>query len=422
MKLNMIKGKEYGMLEIKELLLLDKMEVNLEVDSKEELYQFIENILTNTKYVLPSTKKSEKSLVFKFLRKVTGLGKVQLKRLIKIKRKTGYLKTNYSKCNKFKGKYTEKDILLLAKTDNAQNRRTGLATKLNLQREYDLYGKTEYKHISEISVSHLYNLRKESVSYKKQELTYSKTNPVQVNIGTRKKPDNEGKPGFLRVDSVHQGDLDKQKGVYYINIVDEVTQWEYVGCVEGISEYFMYPLLLDLLEKFPFKIMNFHSDNGKEYINGVVAKLLDKLAIDQTKSRSRHSNDNGLVESKNNSIIRKQFGYLHIPKTEAEKINQFCRNYFDEYINYHRVSSYPTKTLDERGKEKVIYKEHNTPFRKLISIPEFQIYLKPNITKESLFAIEKKMSDNDSGELVRSAYKLLQTKIYQNEKGFRVSF
>jgi hypothetical protein len=422
MKLNMIKGKIYGIAEIREILLVEKMEVSFEGKSKEELYQFIEGVLTETKYVLRGTKKKDKSLVFKFLRKVTGLGKTQLKRLVKIKKKTGFIKTNYSKCNKFKRKFTEADIKLLVKTDNAHNRRNGSSTLVNLKREYDLYGKTEYKHISEISVSHLYNLRNTSVTYGKEELTYTKTNAVQVNIGTRKKPNNEGKPGYLRVDSVHQGDLDKQKGVYYINIVDEVTQWEYVACVEAISEFFMYPVLLDILEKFPFKIMNFHSDNGKEYINKMVAEMLDKLAVQQTKSRSRHSNDNGLVESKNNSIIRKQFGYLHIPRNEADKINQFCRNYYDEYLNYHRVCNYPTKTLDERGKEKVTYPEHNTPFRKLISIPNYEIYLKPGITPEQLFANEMKMSDTEAGEAVQTAYKLLQTKIYQNEKGFRVSF
>jgi hypothetical protein len=247
MKLNMIKGKKYGIEEIKEILLVEKMDVDFEWETKEELYLFIENVLTETKYVLKKNglEKKDKSLVFKFLRKVTGLGKVQLKRLIKIKKDTGFLKTNYSKCNKFKGKYTEADIKLLVKTDNAHNRRNGASTLVNLKREYDLYGKTEYKHISEISVSHLYNLRNTSVTYGKGELTYTKTNPTQVKIGTRKKPNNEGKPGFLRVDSVHQGDLDKQKGVYYINIVDEVTQWEYVACVEAISEFFMYPVLLE---------------------------------------------------------------------------------------------------------------------------------------------------------------------------------
>lgn len=95
----------------------------------------------------------------------------------------------------------------------------------------------------------------------------SKMNPTPINIGERRKPEPYGKPGYLRVDSVHQGDQDKEKGVYHINLVDEVTQWEIVGCVEGISEHFLVPLLTRLMEQFPFRIIEFHSDNGSEYIN-----------------------------------------------------------------------------------------------------------------------------------------------------------
>ena len=123
--------------------------------------------------------------------------------------------------------------------------------------------------------------------YQTGSLTYTKTNPTPVTIGIRKKPEPHGKPGYLRVDSVHQGDLDKEKGVYQINLVDEVTQAEVVVTVEGISEHFLQPGLEDAIVQFPFTILNFHSDNGSEYINKTVAKLLNKLIIEQTKSRPR---------------------------------------------------------------------------------------------------------------------------------------
>ena len=35
----------------------------------------------------------------------------------------------------------------------------------------------------------------------------------------------------MRVDSVHQGNLDGRKGIYEINLVDEVTQYEFVDAV-----------------------------------------------------------------------------------------------------------------------------------------------------------------------------------------------
>lgn len=83
---------------------------------------------------------------------------------------------------------------------------------------------------------------------------------------------------------------------------------------EEISEQYLIPVLETLLQAFPFKIKGFHSDNGSEYINQRVAQLLKKLHIGFTKSRSRHSNDNALVESKNGAVIKKILGYIHIPQ------------------------------------------------------------------------------------------------------------
>ncbi|MBI5413769.1 transposase family protein, partial [Candidatus Peregrinibacteria bacterium] len=179
----------------------------------------------------------------------------------------------------------------------------------------------------------------------------------------------EGRPGFLRVDSVHQGDLDKEKGVYYINMVDEVTQSEFVFCVPQICERFLENVLEELIIICPFKIINFHSDNGSEYINKVVADILGRLHIKQTKSRPRKHNDNALVETKNGSVIRKTFGYFHIPAIakNAMLINQFCQQWLNPYLNYHRPCGFATTKIDKKGKEKKIYKhdEYATPYGKM---------------------------------------------------------
>jgi len=76
-----------------------------------------------------------------------------------------------------------------------------------------------------------------------------------------------------------------------------------------ISEAFLLPVLELMMAQFPFVVEGFHSDNGSEYINHKVAKMLEKLRIEQSKSRSRHSNDNALAESKNASVVRKHMGY-----------------------------------------------------------------------------------------------------------------
>ena len=203
-------------------------------------------------------------------------------------------------------------------------------------------------------------------------------------IGERKKPFPEGKPGYIRVDSVHQGDLDKEKGVYHVNLVDEVTQWEVVICVEGIAESFLLPALAEALAAFPFVIINFHSDNGSEYINYRVAALLEKLHVAQTKSRARESGDNGLVEGKNGAVIRKWMGHAHIPKHHARAIMTFYREYFTPFLNYHRFCAFPDEEIDAKGKIRKKYRTFLTPHLKLASIPEVEQYLQEGVTTDTL--------------------------------------
>lgn len=161
-------------------------------------------------------------------------------------------------------------------TDELHDFPNGVTVKKILKRMFKEYKDVSYKNISNISVGHIYNLRK-SVHYQRLTKKYEKTKPRIVNIGERRKPTPNGVPGYLRVDTIHQGDMGKQKGVYHINIVDEVTQWEMTGAVAKITEAFLVPLLIKLINKFPFKVFEFHSDNGSEYINRVVMDMLNKL-------------------------------------------------------------------------------------------------------------------------------------------------
>ena len=178
----------------------------------------------------------------------------------------------------------------------------------------------------------------------------------------------------------------KFQAVYYIHFVDEVTQWDIVVCVEHISEYFLEKALEEAFEQFPFGVINFHSDNGSEYINKTVSKLLKDAYIKQTKSRSRHSNDNALVEGKNAATIRKHMGHIHIPQKHAPIINEFCRKELNPFLNYHRPCAFATNQTDAKGKVKKIYKteDYKTPVDTLIAVPNVLQYLKKGVTIEML--------------------------------------
>jgi hypothetical protein len=232
-----------------------------------------------------------------------------------------------------------------------------------------------------------------------------KTKPAVVNIAERAKPDPGGRPGHIRIDTVHQGDSNREKGVYHINAVDEVTQWEIVASVDRISEHHLVPVLENMLAGFPFVIRGFHSDNGSEFINKTVAKLLNKLLIRFTKGRPRHTNDNGLVESKNGSVVRKHLGYAYIPQAFADRLNQYNRDFLNVYINYHRPCFFAVSVTDHRGKVKKTYPYQKvmTPYEKLKTLSEAESSLQPGVTLEKLDDIANQMSDNEFAERMMKA-------------------
>jgi IS30 family transposase len=371
--------------------------------SIEERYLWIESILVRFTYFRLS--RDEKGVIRRYIEKVSGYSRAQVCRLIKRYKQQGRLRKVGCKRHRFPMKYTQKDIALLAKTDELHNYLSGPATKKIMEREWTVYGHMDFMTISQISIAHLYNLRR-SFLYRNITKRYTKTRPAVVKIAERAKPDPGGKPGYIRVDTVHQGDRDGEKGVYHLNAVDEVTQWEILTSVERISEYHLEPVLESMLTSFPFVIRGFHSDNGSEFINKTVAKLLNKLLIRFTKCRPRHTNDNGLVESKNGSVVRKQLGYAHIPQAYATAINQYHRGFLNIYINFHRPCFFPVSVIDHRGKVKKTYpyEEVMTPYEKLKSLPEAESYLQANVTLKEFDDIAREMSDNEFAERMGKAH------------------
>ena len=197
-------------------------------------------------------------------------------------------------------------------------------------------------------------------------------------IGVRKAPEPNGQPGFLRVDTVHLGDRDGRKGVYVVNVVDEVTQYEHVGAAPAISERFMVPVLEALLLLFPFGVLGFHADNGSEYVNRRVAKLLNKLHVEFTKSRPRRSNDNALVEGKNAHVVRRHLGHEHIPVRFADDVDRFARESLSPFLNFHRPCLFATERVDAKGKVRRTYRRDDvlTPLEKLKSLPGAASFLR----------------------------------------------
>lgn len=386
--------------------------VKFEITSAKYKYELINQTLWEVGY--RRLARGDKHTVFRYLKYLTGYSQSHIKRLANKWRKGTLVYNPARQRNKFAVKYFPSDIALLIKTDMAHGCLNGQATKEILEREHKVFKHAEYANISRISVAHIYNIRNRNRQYASSGALYlQKTKRTETDIGIRRKPRPGGRPGYLRVDTVHQGDQAGNKGVYHINIVDEITQYELVATVEKITEQCLRPVIEELLELFPFRIFEFHADNGSEYINRWVAGLLNKLHILLTKSRSRHSNDNALVESKNGSCIRKVYGRNYIAAKWARELNDFNRQYLNIYLNYHRPCAFAKSIRDKRGKERKSYPDDltQTPYDRLRSLPNASQYLKDGFTFAELDKIAYAESDNQFAERMGAARERLFRRI-----------
>ena len=384
--------------------------------NESRLRNFVVTVLKRSRYF--HLAKGDRGVVFAYMKRLTGYSRQHLSRLVTQYRDTKSLAVlTRSSRTSFARKYGAAEIALLAEIDVWHDTLSGPATKVLLTRAVERFGEQRYALLSQISVSHLYNLRA-SEPYRKQRLVWHATRPSAITIGVRKAPAPQGLPGYIRIDTVHQGDLDGVKGVYHINAVDIVTQWELVAAVEQISEAFLLPVIELLLDGFPFVVRGFHSDSGSEYINHKTAQLLDKLLVEFTKSRPRQTNDNALAECKNGAVIRKLMGYSHIPQKHATTINRLYAETLNPYLNFHRPCYFAVDKIDPKGKIRKTYPHDQimTPWERLKSIPDHEHYLKTTVTSASLEHEASAMSDNAAAQQVQKARKLLFQSINRRSK------
>jgi hypothetical protein len=354
--------------------------------SRQESYVWIEQTLRRYAYLFRP--RQEKGLLRRYLLKISGFSPAQLTRLIAQYRRTGHVRVVPYRRHRFSTQFTRQDRLLLAEVDEAHERLSAPATIAILRREVSLFGHHEFARLSQISPAHLYRLRHD-VAYRSATTFIAKTHPTTSRYGERRRPEPHGRPGYLRVDTVHQGDRDGQKGVYHINTIDAVTQWEIVGAVDQICEAAPAPVLEDLLAQSPVVVRGFHSDNGSEFVNRVVAELLNKLLIEFTKSRPRRTNDQAL-------------GRGYIQAAEAQKIHRFYRDTLNVYLNYHRPCGFAREKVDAKGRCRKVYDSYLTPFEKLKTLLRWEDYLRPGVTKADLERVASESSDTEFAKTVQN--------------------
>ena len=196
-------------MESKERLSLDEIraflkgsgEIHFTGQNGEASYGWVNQTLRQQQY--EDLGRTGRGLVRRYIEKMTGLSRAQVTRLITPYVQGEEVRLKGYRRRRFPTLFSRADIELLAGVDEAHETLSGPATQKILQRGFYDFGDPSYVRLAGISVAHLYRLR-QTAAYRKRRIVYTATHPVQVAIGERRKPRPEGRPGYLRVDTVHQ--------------------------------------------------------------------------------------------------------------------------------------------------------------------------------------------------------------------------
>ncbi len=164
-----------------------------------ERYQWIDQTLRHFRYA--SRSKADKGALIVYLCRISGYSRQQITRLIGRFCEQGKLTWSVVPAKGFVSRYSAGDVRLLAEIDALHDTPSGPAVKKLCERAWQRFDDLRFERLAGISVAHLYNLRKRS-EYRKIRVAHDKTRPVKNAIGVRRKPDPQGRPGFIRIDLV----------------------------------------------------------------------------------------------------------------------------------------------------------------------------------------------------------------------------
>jgi len=196
-------------------------------------------------------------------------------------------------------------------------------------------------------------------------------------------------PGFLEADTVaHCGNSLSGDFVWSITFTDILSTWTENRAIWNKGAAGVIEQIQGLEKTLPFPILGFDSDNGSEFLNHHLFKYFTDRphnAVQFTRSRPYHKNDNAHVEQKNWTHVRQLFGYARFDKPQLVSLMNDL--YSQEWSLLQNHFS-PSMKLIEKNKinSKYVkkYDSPKTPFQRLIDSKHISDNLKVQLKEQHL--------------------------------------
>ena len=177
----------------------------------------------------------------------------------------------------------------------------------------------------------------------------------------------EVKPGFFELDSVaFCGESLVGHHVWGLNFVDVCTGWVGLDAVMGKGQAGIHQATQDFQKRLPFPILGLDSDNGSEFINGIMLRFCEDNQITFTRIRPGRKNDNCYVEQKNYTVLRTFLGYQRYDTQEQLQIIKKLLRVVELYVNFFQPSRKLVSKVRVGARVKKTYDQAQTPYQRLL--------------------------------------------------------
>ena len=191
------------------------------------------------------------------------------------------------------------------------------------------------------------NVNKTEEKIARKRFPKKKRNTFKESYPMRRIPYDTPDPGHFEVDLVmHCDENHAGEYIHTIQMIDVATGWCDIEAVFGRSYRVMQDGFEGLLGNLPFPIIEIHPDNGSEFFNQHLLRFWKEKvpALEISRSRPYHKNDNRFVEENNSSLIRAYIGHGRLDNLPQLLL---LREIYTDLVCYHNFFQPVMKTIQK---------------------------------------------------------------------------
>ena len=248
--------------------------------------------------------------------------------------------------------------------------------------------------LRDCKVDDLHKANKQTISALKQSI------PI---IDTTRKID---VAGHLYADTVaHCGDSIRGNFVWTLTVTDDLTLWTLNRAIWNKGQDATCTAFLYLLREMPFMVRSINTDNGSEFINYHLQRMLKERykRCKLTRSRPYKKNDNARAEERNRHKVRELIGYERIDNEQCVFLLNQVYRYHNLLTNFFIAS---TRLVSKQrnpvtGKTKKKYDKARTPYERVME------QMKDGARKRNLIALRESLDPIELQENIQKSLKKL---------------